>query len=78
MRRYSWILFAKTRWKEENKRKSDGETKFADCEAFELRARKLMGMEHIEDRVSERTASRIIAMSKPTYINAPDNRRSVL
>lgn len=73
-----WRKFAKNRWKEENKRKSDGETKFADCEDFETWVRKLMGAEHIEDRVSERTASRIIAMSKPTYINAPDNRRSVL
>ena len=72
-----WRKFAAKRWREENKRKSKDEVEFRNVEEFETWVRKLMDREHLEDRVSERTASRIMAMAKPTFIHAPDSRRSV-
>lgn len=72
-----WKDFSKNRWKEENKRKSEGEVKFNNVVEFEAWVRKLMAREHLEDRVSERTASRIRAMANPLHIKAPDSRRLV-
>lgn len=71
-----WEEFAKRRWREENERRAKiGEVLFSGVEDFQVYVRGLMMREHIEDRVSERTASRIMAMARPIYINAPDYRR---
>ena len=48
---------------------------FANENDFLEHVRNIMKREHIEDRVSERTASRILAMAVPTFIDAADYRR---
>ena len=48
---------------------------FATENDFLEHVRNIMKREHIEDRVSERTASRILAMAVPTFIDAADYRR---
>lgn len=72
-----WKKFAVHRWSEENRRKTAEEVRFRGVEDFEAYVRDLMGRDHIEDRISERTASRIVAMAIPTFIQAPDYRRSI-
>lgn len=72
-----WRTFAAKRWKEENARKRPDETKFKNIDDFHEHVRAIMSLDHIEDRVTERVASRILAMSKPLYIDAPNYRNSV-
>ena len=62
-----WQKFAENYWKTAKT--------FASKDDFESHVRTIMGREHIEDRVSERTASRILAMAGPIYIHASDYRR---
>ncbi|MBQ9394895.1 MAG: ATP-binding protein [Proteobacteria bacterium] len=62
-----WEEFSRKRYKSEN---------FPNDRAFMAYVDQLMKTEHIEDRVSDRTASRILAIAAPTYIDASDYRRN--
>ncbi len=62
-----WNDYSRKRYRSEN---------FPNDKAFMAYVETLMKTEHIEDRVSERTASRILAMAAPTFVDAVDYRRS--
>jgi DNA replication protein DnaC len=61
-----WQQFAQQRYRAEG---------FQHVDEFYQYVDKLMKSEHIEDRISERTASRLIGMVTPVYIDASDYRR---
>lgn len=61
-----WDMYVQKRYKKEG---------FDHPESFKVHADQIMRREHIEDRVSERTFSRIRAMADPIVVNAPDFRR---
>ena len=64
----AWEDYSRKRYKSEH---------FPNDRAFMMYVDQLMKTDHIEDRVSERTASRILAMAAPTFIDADDYRRDV-
>ena len=63
-----WEKYAAQRYRTEG---------FPSAAAFKAYVDQLMKLECIEDRVSERTASRILGMAAPIYIDASDYRRGV-
>ncbi len=62
-----WNEYSAKRWKCEN---------FPSEDAFRNYVDQVMKTDHIEDRVSERTASRILAMATAMYVDASDYRRN--
>lgn len=62
-----WLNYAQQRFRSEG---------FQHVDEFAMCVDRLMKAEHIEDRISERTASRLLGMVTPIYIDASDYRRS--
>ena len=70
-----WMKFATERFYKENEtRGSRTEPPFKDVNEFLAEVARIMKQSHLEDRVSERTASRIRSMAVPLVIRAPDHR----
>ena len=70
-----WMKFATERFYKENEtRGSRTEPPFKDVNEFLAEVARIMKQSHLEDRVTERTASRIRSMAVPLVIRAPDHR----
>lgn len=65
-------------WKEQEKDLRESESFGGNMNQFREYVAAIMQREHLEDRISERTASRIVVMAKTLKIEAPDYRRTEL